>query len=190
MSELLTGIRVIKCFNWESNFSQRVATARKQELSKLAGRKYLDALCVYLWATTPVLISVLTFVIYVLLGNTLTAARVFTSVALFSMLTGPLNAFPWVLNGLVEAMVSLRRLEKFFGLPEFNQELYFSKMYDIDGVSPAEDNDIVLHDCSFTHRPQEDSDSDNLTQERFFLTGMSLSIKTGELVGVIGPVGS
>ena len=38
MSELLTGIRVIKCFNWESTFSQRVATARKQELSKLAGR--------------------------------------------------------------------------------------------------------------------------------------------------------
>ena len=41
----------------------------------LLGRKYLDALCVYLWATTPVLISVLTFVTFVLLGNTLTAAK-------------------------------------------------------------------------------------------------------------------
>jgi hypothetical protein len=30
---------------------------------------------VYLWATTPVLISVLTFVTFVLLGNTLTAAK-------------------------------------------------------------------------------------------------------------------
>ena len=40
-----------------------------------SGRKYLDALCVYLWATTPVLISVLTFVTFVLLGNTLTAAK-------------------------------------------------------------------------------------------------------------------
>ena len=163
MSELLSGIRVIKFFNWEGVFTDKVNTVRSKELKYLAGRKYLDALCVYLWATTPVLISVLTFVIYVLLGNTLTAARVFTSVALFSMHTGPLNAFPWVLNGLVEAMVSLRRLEKFFGLPEFNPELYFSKMYDIDGVSPAEDNDIVLHDCSFTHRPQEDSDNDILS---------------------------
>ena len=65
-------------------------------------------MCVYLWATTPVVISVLTFVSYALSGNELTAPKVFTSVALFAMLTGPLNAFPWVLNGLVEAMVSIR----------------------------------------------------------------------------------
>ena len=38
--------------------------------------KYLDALCVYFWATTPVLISIMTFFTYVLLGNTLTAAKV------------------------------------------------------------------------------------------------------------------
>ena len=108
MSEFLTGIRVIKYFNWQQFFCDRVEDVRKEELKQLAGRKYLDALCVYLWATTPVLISVLTFVTYVLLGNTLTAAKVFTSVALFAMLTGPLNAFPWVLNGLVESLVSIR----------------------------------------------------------------------------------
>merc|ERR1719471_2107079 len=107
MSELLSGIRVIKYFNWQTVFSDKVNKSRSEELKHLAGRKYLDALCVYLWATTPVLISVLTFVTYVLLGNTLTAAKVFTSVALFAMLTGPLNAFPWVLNGLVESFVSI-----------------------------------------------------------------------------------
>ena len=111
MSELLNGIRVIKYFNWQQFFCERVEDVRKEELKQLAGRKYLDALCVYLWATTPVLISVLTFVTYVLLGNTLTAAKVFTSVALFAMLTGPLNAFPWVLNGLVESLVSIRWLQ-------------------------------------------------------------------------------
>jgi ATP-binding cassette subfamily C (CFTR/MRP) protein 10 len=46
---------------------------------------------VYLWATTPVLISVVTFSTYALLGNVLTAAKVFTSVALFAMLTAPLK---------------------------------------------------------------------------------------------------
>lgn len=40
------------------------------------GRKYLDALCVYFWATTPVLISILTFTTYVGLGHHLTAAKV------------------------------------------------------------------------------------------------------------------
>ena len=40
------------------------------------GRKYLDAWCVYFWATTPVLISILTFTTYSLMGNKLTAAKV------------------------------------------------------------------------------------------------------------------
>jgi hypothetical protein len=49
---------------------------RELELKYLRGRKYLDALCVYFWATTPVVMSIFTFVTYVLLGNKLTAATV------------------------------------------------------------------------------------------------------------------
>lgn len=43
----------------------------------LKKRKYLDALCVYFWATTPVTISVLTFSTYIFLGGQLTAAKVY-----------------------------------------------------------------------------------------------------------------
>lgn len=39
--------------------------------------------------------------------------QVFTSIALFGILIGPLNNFPWVINGIVEALVSVRRLEAF-----------------------------------------------------------------------------
>lgn len=85
---------------------------REGEIKYLKKRKYLDALCVYFWATTPVLISILTFGTYVLMGNKLTAATVFTSMALVNMLISPLNAFPWVLNGVVEAWVSIKRIQK------------------------------------------------------------------------------
>lgn len=132
MNEVIRGIHVVKLHAWEDNFSQRIAEIREKELRALkgegepctmlgcairgivasqtltiacfgiSGRKYLDALCVFFWATTPVLISIITFATYSLIGNELTAATVFTSVALFNMLIGPLNAFPWVLNGLVE----------------------------------------------------------------------------------------
>lgn len=62
-----------------------VCAYRTKELSKLKGRKYLDALCVYFWATTPVLISILTFTTYVALGNKLTAAKVckYSSVCMY-----------------------------------------------------------------------------------------------------------
>ncbi len=49
---------------------------REKEIKNLKGRKYLDAMCVYFWATTPVLVSLLSFGTYILLGNQLTAAKV------------------------------------------------------------------------------------------------------------------
>lgn len=38
--------------------------------------------------------------------------KVFTSMALLHMLITPLNAFPWILNGVTEAWVSLKRIQR------------------------------------------------------------------------------
>lgn len=70
---------MVKFYTWEDHFTERINSIRHSELESLKGRKYLDALCVYFWATTPVLISILTFATYVLLGNKLTAAKVFNT---------------------------------------------------------------------------------------------------------------
>ena len=51
--------------------------------------------------------------------------QVFTSLALFNMLIGPLNAFPWVINGLMEAWVSLKRVHNFLQLEEINWSDYY-----------------------------------------------------------------
>uniref|UniRef100_A0A672ZE54 ATP-binding cassette, sub-family C (CFTR/MRP), member 10 n=1 Tax=Sphaeramia orbicularis TaxID=375764 RepID=A0A672ZE54_9TELE len=126
MTEILFGIRVIKFYNWESHFTQKVAHSRKQELSHLKAIKYLDALCVYTWAALPVVISILTFVTYVLLGHQLTAAKVFTTLALVGMLIIPLNSFPWVLNGILEAKVSLERIQRFFKLSNQDLQAYYA----------------------------------------------------------------
>lgn len=47
-------------------------------------------------------VSLSTFGLYYFLGHELSAAQVFTAMALFNTLIFPLNAFPWVINGLVE----------------------------------------------------------------------------------------
>ena len=41
------------------------------------------------------------------------------------MLISPLNAFPWVVNGLMEAWISLDRLENFLDLPDFDMDKYY-----------------------------------------------------------------
>ena len=112
-NELLHQIRTIKLLALEGRFERKIKAVRRREMAMLRTRKYLDAFCVYFWATTPILVSLATFSMYALLGNRLTAARVFTSLALFNTLIRPLNSFPWVINGLVEGRVSALRVYRF-----------------------------------------------------------------------------
>ena len=76
MTEFLHGIRIIKFYSWEKYFLTRIDEIREKELSQIKAKKYLDAGCVYFWASTPILMSVFTFITYVLLGNQLTPAKV------------------------------------------------------------------------------------------------------------------
>jgi ABC-type multidrug transport system fused ATPase/permease subunit len=85
---------------------------RAQEVKYLARRKYLDSACVFLWALTPVIVPFVTFLTTEYMGVELTASDVITALALLNMLIFPMNALPWVINGFMEARVSMRRLAK------------------------------------------------------------------------------
>jgi ATP-binding cassette subfamily C (CFTR/MRP) protein 10 len=120
--ELVGGMLGMKQLAWEAVGVVRVALARAAEMRFLGARKYLDALCVYLWAATPVLVSLATFGTLVLFqdrtessGDTpehsaLTPSRVFTAVTLLNQLIFPLNAYAWVVTGVLQASVSAQRM--------------------------------------------------------------------------------
>uniref|UniRef100_A0A673JBF9 ATP-binding cassette sub-family C member 10 n=1 Tax=Sinocyclocheilus rhinocerous TaxID=307959 RepID=A0A673JBF9_9TELE len=167
MTEILFGIRVLKYYNWEEHFTQKIAETRKKELHHLKLLKYLDAVCVYTWAALPVVISILTFITYVLLGNNLTAAKVFSTLALVGMLILPLNAFPWVLNGTLEAKVSLDRIQRFLTLQDQDLTVYYSQVCPEDPLSAVE-----MDQASFSWKQSEEDDS-----------------ISGSLVAVVGKVG-
>ena len=193
MSEVLQGIRVIKYFAWEDYFTTKVNKIRKTELKQLAGRKYMDAICVFLWAVTPVLISVTTFTTYVLMGGILTAAKVFTSIALFQMLTGPLNAFPWVLNGCVEAFVSIKRISQFLALESFNEDTYYSLMDSVVDEENRERAEICSGRAKFSYKIKTtvlNDDHDRITEHPDHISRLNFTIMKGEFVGIVGRVGS
>ncbi|XP_067681975.1 ATP-binding cassette sub-family C member 10-like [Haliotis asinina] len=197
MNEILYGIRVVKFYSWEEHFLKRIQTIRDGELKSLKGRKYLDAFCVYFWATTPVLISILTFSTYSLMGNKLTAAKVFTSLSLFLMLIGPLNAFPWVVNGLMEAWVSMKRVQAFFKLEELDMDKYYSHSTALHGPLMEVNNGSfswqnVSETQSSDQSPDQSSEqsSSSITANTLKLRDINLNIDKGQFVGVIGKVGS
>ncbi|XP_063740570.1 ATP-binding cassette sub-family C member 10 [Eleginops maclovinus] len=191
MTEVLFGIRVIKFYNWEPHFTQKINDCRKEELCHLKALKYLDAMCVYTWAALPVVISILTFLTYTLLGHQLTAAKVFTTLALVGMLIIPLNAFPWVLNGILEAKVSLDRIQRFFKLTNQDLQAYYAL------VSPEDSQtSILMSQGTFSWLgsdgpdPNKDRGTESgPTKGGLLLHSLSLHVTKGSLVVVMGKVG-
>ncbi|OQR76989.1 multidrug resistance-associated protein 7-like, partial [Tropilaelaps mercedesae] len=154
--EVLRGILYIKMHSWTELFQEKIEGIRVEEMRQLRGRKYLDAWCVFFWATTPVLVSVLTFVTWGLTQGdpaSLSAAKVFTTLSLFNLLIMPLNAFPWVLNGIIEAKVSLDRMERLMAMDDFAPGFYYAETI-------GEPN-VVLRftNAEFAHYAYEEKDN-------------------------------
>ncbi|KAM5164109.1 ATP-binding cassette sub-family C member 10 isoform 2-T2 [Mantella aurantiaca] len=183
VTELLSGMRVVKFYTWEEHFARQLTILRKKELRSLRAIKLLDAVCVYLWAALPVLISIVTFVTYVLLGNQLTAAKVFTALALVGMLILPLNIFPWVLNGILEAKVSLDRIQSFLDLPDQNMLSYYNREAPPTGGSSA----VEVQDAVFSWGAEFKDDIKRSTSLQVSIN--HLSVPKGALVAVVGKVG-
>lgn len=74
---MIRSIRVLKLNNWEPFFEAKIKQIRLKELKYLRVRKYLDAICVYLWASAPILITIAILTTYsIVLREQLTAAKV------------------------------------------------------------------------------------------------------------------
>ncbi|XP_011927419.1 PREDICTED: multidrug resistance-associated protein 7 isoform X6 [Cercocebus atys] len=101
--------------------------------------------------------------------------KVFTALALVRMLILPLNNFPWVINGLLEAKVSLDRIQLFLDLPNHNPQAYYSP------DPPTEPSTVLeLHGALFSWDPVG-------TSQEIFIG--HLEVKKGMLVGIVGKVG-
>ncbi|OQU75975.1 hypothetical protein SORBI_3010G066200 [Sorghum bicolor] len=188
--ELLAHIRTVKMYSWEKLFTERLVERRESEVKHLATRKYLDAWCVYFWATTPTLFSLFTFSIFAIMGHTLDAATVFTCVALFNTLISPLNSFPWVINGMIDAVISSRRLSNYLSTPEHHSSKlttsadllnhHFKRYTEVTHNPMA----IVLQNvsCSWS--------SSSVAEPSIVLRDISLQLQKGLFIAIVGEVGS
>ncbi|XP_068923158.1 ATP-binding cassette sub-family C member 2 [Petaurus breviceps papuanus] len=174
MNEILSGIKILKYFAWEPSFMEQIQGIRKKELKNLRSFSLLQSIVVFVFNLAPVLVSVVTFTVYVLVdtNNVLDAQKAFTSITLFNLLRFPLAMIPMLISTMLQVSVSTERLEKYLT----GSDLDMSNIgQDVDSGKA-----IQFHDASFTWDRNIEPAVKNVT----------LDIKTGQLVAVMGAVGS
>uniref|UniRef100_A0A671LIK8 Canalicular multispecific organic anion transporter 2-like n=1 Tax=Sinocyclocheilus anshuiensis TaxID=1608454 RepID=A0A671LIK8_9TELE len=124
MNEILNGIKVLKLYAWETSFKQKILQIRQKELNVLRKTAYLSALSTMAWTSAPFLVALTTFAVFVTVdvNNVLDAEKAFVSLSLFNILRFPLNMLPQVISSIVQASVSLKRIQGFLSHDELDPE--------------------------------------------------------------------
>uniref|UniRef100_A0A8C6XH06 ABC-type glutathione-S-conjugate transporter n=1 Tax=Naja naja TaxID=35670 RepID=A0A8C6XH06_NAJNA len=122
MNEILSGIKVLKLYAWETSFAEKVLEIRRNELRVLKKSAYLNSISTFAWISAPFLVALTTFAVFVSVDekNVLDAEKAFVSLSLFNLLRFPLNMLPQVISNIVQTNVSLQRIQHFLSHDELD----------------------------------------------------------------------
>uniref|UniRef100_A0A7S4JUQ1 Uncharacterized protein n=1 Tax=Paramoeba aestuarina TaxID=180227 RepID=A0A7S4JUQ1_9EUKA len=192
LNEILNGIKVIKLYAWEESFLNKVEDVRNKELTTLRNASLIKAVTSFLWTSTPILVSVVTFATYVGYGGVLTADKAFTALSLFNILRFPTNALPMVITNVAEASVSVDRLFTFLNLSELDPEsvtIYQNQEPFIELANGVFSWSAGVEEQSLDTAKNEDRESEHEGGSSITLSDINLRCKTGRLTAIIGKVG-
>ncbi|KAJ0391239.1 hypothetical protein P43SY_003827 [Pythium insidiosum] len=123
VKEVFGAIYVIKLNAWEQKSLERIMSWRHKEMKAIVKYLYMIALALFLFRSSPVCVAVVSFATYALvLGKSLTPAKVFTAMALFNSIRDPLSTLPDTLQAIIQAYVALQRMQKFMDSEEVHPE--------------------------------------------------------------------
>ncbi|XP_076579274.1 ATP-binding cassette sub-family C member 4-like [Chaetodon auriga] len=176
MNEVVSGIRIIKMYAWEKPFAALVSDVRSKEISKIMKSSYLRGLNMASFFCASKIIVFVTFTLYVLLGNTITASRVFVTVSLYSAVRLTVTLFfPSAVEKLFESRVSIRRIQEFLLLDEIE------KNHPALPQDEKKDASVEIQDLTCYWDKSLDAPS---------LQNISFTLNSNKLLAVIGPVGA
>ncbi|KAK4498512.1 hypothetical protein PRZ48_011170 [Zasmidium cellare] len=222
--ELLQGIKFIKIFGWEQNFVNRHRDLRKKEARILQSLIDLRNTVMSASVAIPVFAAAPSFALYSFLAENVTPARVFSSIGLLNSLRQPLGVLPTGTSLLLDASISISRIESFLMAEEAEETSHIdpdsgfavelssaSFTWEAYDRRPDHTSEHVVHGTDSKQQPdlripfqrssslesqqfsrpllQPDAEVEH-NDDVFQFTDLSLTLKRGELVAVVGDVAS
>ncbi|KAM6481845.1 P-loop containing nucleoside triphosphate hydrolase protein [Trichoderma sp. SZMC 28011] len=122
-NELITNIRVIKLCAWEEEFRRKIRLLRTTELSELRVRFFWWSISMTVFYSLPFITTILTLFIYTIVEKQKLETKVaFPALAIFAVLRIPLDRMSSMISFILQAKVSIGRIEKFLKEKETSRE--------------------------------------------------------------------
>ncbi|XP_057328153.1 probable multidrug resistance-associated protein lethal(2)03659 [Microplitis mediator] len=206
-NEIISGIQAIKMYAWEHPFSNLIEDARKKEMQVIRKSSFIRGVTMSFMMFSSGLSLFITILAHLVSGNQITAETVYMLTAYYSILRQTMTIyFPQGISGVAETSVSIKRLENFLMYEEMkvnnndgnkNGRKYAGKNsrennLDSDDKDTKDEEMVELlanfNDGSITldgaYAKWLDSNHEDT------LKGINIHIEPGQLVAVVGQVGS
>ncbi|KAG6329620.1 hypothetical protein ID866_9469 [Astraeus odoratus] len=190
----------IKLYAWEYAFMRRISHARNDlememlrkigittvslghytdgqlsYLSRGVEQHFMEQHSTYVWSVVVAFASFATASVFA--DKPLTADVIFPAISVFMLIQFPLSSLSDVMSSAIEAMTSARRLSHFFRAEELQ-----------DTVTRVDRSSLSTNDEVLSIKGGEFTWSKD--KIGFVLEDINLSVRKGELVGVLGHIGS
>ncbi|KAG0197422.1 hypothetical protein BGX28_009094 [Mortierella sp. GBA30] len=119
LTEVLSGIKIVKLYSWETSFRQKIERYREKELKHLRHSGLTMAFMMIMYTSLPSIMALLSFLVYSLVSGpggsrgTMSADTVFVSITLFNCLTKPIVMASTIFSELISLNVAVNRIQGF-----------------------------------------------------------------------------
>ncbi|XP_057721837.1 ABC transporter C family member 5-like [Arachis stenosperma] len=175
-SECLRNMRILKLQAWEDRYQIKLEEMRGVEFKWLRKALYSQAFITFIFWSSPIFVSAVTFATCILLGGELTAGGVLSALATFRILQEPLRNFPDLVSTMAQTKVSIDRISCFLLEEELQEDATIVLPHGISTVAVEIKDGIFCWDPSSSSRPT--------------LSGIHMKAEKGMRVAVCGMVGS
>ncbi|KAJ3267999.1 hypothetical protein HDV01_003608 [Terramyces sp. JEL0728] len=177
--EMLMGMQIVKYRGMEEWFAERIQSYRQAELAGIKKFSILTLIIQSIAGVIPPLLPVVVFAVFLATGGYLDPTIVLPSIYLFQNLKDPVNDCTQVIYMWANLKIAWERIKKFIGADENDKD---STIEQLDFI--GSDNAVELNEAVFAHMKSKDQ------KEPFRVGPVTMNIKKGELVVVVGAVGS
>ncbi|XP_060851718.1 ATP-binding cassette sub-family C member 4-like isoform X2 [Rhopalosiphum padi] len=199
INEIISGIKVIKMFTWETPFGKLIDFIRKMEIRHIRISLYIKNAMIVLALTQSKFQLFICILSYVLLGNYISVQKVFVIYTLFNVLNPCLHFFCQCISEIYELQVSIKRIQDFLLLEEKDNQLpnklkssesinknNLTKYIENDDGSLKKNTELQnIHSVVFSKATAKWTD----VQTSYTLESINISVSSGQLIAIIGAVG-
>ncbi|OBT64235.1 hypothetical protein VE03_06829 [Pseudogymnoascus sp. 23342-1-I1] len=173
VNEALQGMKQIKWTATENQWGAKIRKVRDRELRDLWSSLLNDTGLILCWIASPIMLSAASLATYAVLEGGLSPSVAFTSIGVFKQLELTLSIIPELTTDLIDAFISVNRIEEYLSAPEIAAD---RKVSDTISFSHAS----VAWPC--------DDDTDEA--DKYVLRDIDVSFPAGELSVISGKTGS